>query len=252
VALITGLLLVPVPAEASSSSDFVSRINAERTARGTSALTVRADLTAAAQAQANRMATRAEMFHNPNLGGSVSHWTMLAENVGYGPDVARVHAAFMASASHRANILNGKYTEVGVGVVVKDHVMWVAEVFRRPAGATKASSGHHSSSSAENKHVSKPAAAHAATHKAASKATKRTSSAPKRASVASLRPPAAPSARGLALATLAASSIPGAVASSPRPVQSDQPPDTTVPTAFFVGLSLLSLVVVGNALRIRV
>ena len=139
VAALTLLAVVPTGAQAASSSEFVADINAARTSRGGHALTVKGDLTAAAQAQAERMADKSELYHNPNLGGSVSNWTMLAENVGYGPDVATIHAAFMASPGHRANILNAKYTEVGVGVVVRDHVMWVAEVFRRPAGASSGS-----------------------------------------------------------------------------------------------------------------
>ena len=139
VAALTLVAVVPTGAHAASSSEFVAQINAARTARGGHALTVKADLNAVAQAQAERMADRSELYHNPNLGGSVSHWTALAENVGYGPDVDTIHDAFMNSAGHRANILNAKYTEVGVGVVVRDHVMWVAEVFRRPAGASSGS-----------------------------------------------------------------------------------------------------------------
>jgi uncharacterized protein YkwD len=38
----------------------------------------------------------------------------------------------MASAPHRANILDRDYTQVGVGAIVRDGRVWVAEVFRRP------------------------------------------------------------------------------------------------------------------------
>ncbi len=124
------------PAHASAASDFVARINAARPSGH--ALVVRADLQAAAQAQAQRMANASDLFHNPNLGGSVHNWSALAENVGYGPDVATIHQAFMKSPDHRHNILNTTYREVGVGVVVRGHVMWVAEVFRQPAGQSSA------------------------------------------------------------------------------------------------------------------
>ncbi len=117
---------------------------------------MRGDLAAAAQVQAERMADRSDLFHNPDLGGSVSHWSALAENVGYGPDVAAIHTAFMNSPGHRTNILNAKYTEVGVGVVVRNHVMWVAEVFRRPSGETSGSGSGGSASAAPKK---KPASA---------------------------------------------------------------------------------------------
>ena len=98
VAAVTLVVVVPTGAQAASSSEFVADINAARTSRGGHALAVKADLNAAALAQAQRMASKSTLYHNPNLGGSVSNWTMLAENVGYGPDVATIHAAFMASA----------------------------------------------------------------------------------------------------------------------------------------------------------
>jgi hypothetical protein len=44
----------------------------------------------------------------------------------------------MNSAPHRANILDKRFTEVGVGVVVADGTIWVSEVFRRPATAAAA------------------------------------------------------------------------------------------------------------------
>ncbi len=159
-----GMLAVGAsPAHASSASEFVAKINAARADAGRSALTVRGDLAAAAQAQAERMAARSELFHNPNLGGSVTNWSSLAENVGYGPDVATIHQAFMRSPGHRANILQTKYTEVGVGVVMRGPVMWVAEVFRLPksspakAAPAKKTSPHTSSPAREpNKQKAQP------------------------------------------------------------------------------------------------
>ena len=63
----------------------------------------------------------------------------MGENVGYGPDAVRVHVAFMNSPAHKANILDRDYTEVGIGAVLRNGRVWVAEVFRRPARITTSS-----------------------------------------------------------------------------------------------------------------
>jgi hypothetical protein len=77
------------------------------------------------------MKSEDELFHNPNLGSVTSGWSALAENVGVGADVDRLHEAFMDSDGHRKNIL-GDYNYVGVGVVTEsDLKMWVTVVFMR-------------------------------------------------------------------------------------------------------------------------
>ena len=133
-----GLVAVPGKAFAGPNEyDFFAAANSARANAGLPAYTYAGDLAAAARAQAARMASSGELYHNPNLGGSVSNWQGLAENVGVGPDWQSIHQALMNSASHRAAILDSGYTQMGVGTVVdKDGTMWVAEVFRLPAGAS--------------------------------------------------------------------------------------------------------------------
>jgi Cysteine-rich secretory protein family len=231
------VVLAPVGAHASSSSDFAAKINAARTSRGGHALAVRADLNAVAQAQANRMASASDLFHNPNLGGSVSHWTSLAENVGYGPDVATIHTAFMNSPGHRTNILNGKYTEVGVGVVVRNHVMWVAEVFRTPSGSSNGSSG-----------ASKPAGGGSTKAKTNSTPTKAAAPAPNTATKA--QPPAKAPAKTVNKHKKAHKKAPKAKpAPAPRPAAS-HPPALTRAVAVFAasaGSSAPAAVAAGDA-----
>ena len=79
------------------------------------------------------MAARSTLFHNPNLTTDVRNWRYVGENVGYGPDALSVHRAFMHSTHHRANILDRDYTQLGIGAVVVNGRVWVAQVFRRPA-----------------------------------------------------------------------------------------------------------------------
>jgi hypothetical protein len=138
VALMGVGLAAPAAQAAGSESAFVSAINASRGSAGLSGLKVRADLVSVARAQAARMAAKKDLYHTPNLGGAVKNWKVVGENVGYGPDVTTLHRAFMNSAPHRANILDKRFTEVGVGVVVADGTIWVSEVFRRPATAAAA------------------------------------------------------------------------------------------------------------------
>src|SRR5580765_2068401 len=133
----TGLpLLAATTAEASGGAgDFVSLTNSARSGHGVSRLAVSGDLASIAQRQAQRMADKGELFHNPKLASEVHNWQKIGENVGYGPDAASIHNAFMHSSGHRANILDSAYTQIGVGVVVKHGVVWASEVFRQPEGA---------------------------------------------------------------------------------------------------------------------
>ena len=131
----TGVALVSGSAQAASSSSFVSLINSSRHSAGLASYVVRSDLTAVAQAQAQRMAASGTLYHNPHLATDVKHFSWVGENVGYGPSVTALHTAFMNSAGHRANILDHQFTEVGIGLVQVGSTLWVAEVFRRPSGA---------------------------------------------------------------------------------------------------------------------
>lgn len=124
--------LVAAPALASSSeSAFVTKINAERTARGLGPVEVYWDLVDDARAHSTLMRAEDRLHHNAGLGGVTSGWISLGENVGVGPSVPGLHTAFMESSGHRANIL-GDYNYIGVGVVEESGTkMWVTVIFMR-------------------------------------------------------------------------------------------------------------------------
>jgi uncharacterized protein YkwD len=111
---------------------FTRMLNHARVSHHLRPLRKRAALTRVARRQAHRMAYRNRLYHNPHLTSEVKNWRWVGENVGYGPDSGSIHAAFMASAPHRANILDHDYTQVGIGAVVRNGRVWVAEAFRRP------------------------------------------------------------------------------------------------------------------------
>ena len=82
------------------------------------------------------MAASQKLYHNPSLATAVKNWSWVGENVGYGPSVASLQSAFMASPGHRANILDHQFTQVGVGAVTVNGTIWVSVVFRRPMHVT--------------------------------------------------------------------------------------------------------------------
>jgi len=115
----------------------IDLVNAARAAIGVGRLITRPELASMARAQAERMAARGEIFHNPNLAADITasglRWARVGENVGVGPNVDVIQAAFMASPHHRANLLFGGYNAMGAGVVpgtgARSGEVFVAHVF---------------------------------------------------------------------------------------------------------------------------
>ena len=137
--LVAGVVAAP-PASASNVEDnFTAALNQARAARGIAKLTSRPRLVSVARSWAAAMANQSKLSHNPNLTSKVNNWRWVGENVGYGPNATAVHVAFMDSPAHRANILDRDYTEVGIGAVVRDGRVWVAQVFRQPLRVTTSS-----------------------------------------------------------------------------------------------------------------
>lgn len=129
-ALVSAGLLVAPPARA--QTDMVSLVNAERTSRGLAPLTAVSDLTSVAQSWSQHMASTGQLAHNPSYSTQIRGWISLAENVGYGADVQTVHRALMNSASHRANILDPSFTQIGIGIAQGGGRVWVTQNFRQP------------------------------------------------------------------------------------------------------------------------
>lgn len=144
VSVLVTLLATAGPVSASTTmpgaeSDFVARIAGERSSRGLGALQTKADLVVVARRHAERMADRGQEYHNPALGDEVQGWQVVGENVGRGPDVESLHEAFMASQTHKDQILYPGYTELGVGVVKSksDGALYVVQIFRQPMAASE-------------------------------------------------------------------------------------------------------------------
>ena len=141
VAALFGGPLSTAPAQAGYSADLTAMTNADRAAARLKGLSTSSDLQSLAQSRANEMAKAGRIYHTPNLGTRVSGWKRLGENVGRGPELRDIQTAFMNSPSHRENILDPGFSQVGVGVTFdgKDY-LYVAVIFREPSGAAAASS----------------------------------------------------------------------------------------------------------------
>jgi uncharacterized protein YkwD len=112
-----------------STSVLVRMANEERASHGSSTLKVNPQLNQAALMKANDMVNNNYFAHWSPQGKSPWHWFSLAgynyeyagENLAIGFfDATEVHRAWIQSSSHRANILNPTYQEIGLAVVQKD------------------------------------------------------------------------------------------------------------------------------------
>jgi len=138
-ASVMALTVVPEPALADTGSDeagFVARLNGLRASRGLRPLGVNGSLANMARGWSSQMASRGGISHNPNMASQApGNWARLGENVGMGPNVDSLHNALVNSPSHYANMVNGYYDSVGVGVVQSGGTMFVTFNFMAAAGA---------------------------------------------------------------------------------------------------------------------
>src|SRR6478752_2613760 len=124
-------------ADPGAENDFAARINALRASVGAPGLTQHPVLTAKAEAWAQHMADSGCLCHSNLPDGVTVGWRKLGENIGRGPSVASIHDALVHSSLHYANMVDGAFHWVGVGVAYGNGQMYVAEVFMdgdAPAG----------------------------------------------------------------------------------------------------------------------
>ena len=121
-----------MPADAKS---FLDRTNSLRSSQGVRALKEHDVLTRKAEDWAQHMARTGKLAHsNISDGLEGVSWRSVGENVGYSSPTSStlltIHNMFVKSAPHRANLLNSKYTHMGVGVAKDSRGrVWVAQVF---------------------------------------------------------------------------------------------------------------------------
>lgn len=128
-----------------TATNILSLTNAARTTAGLSALGANALLTAAAEAKAQSMLTE-QYFAHQSPDGRMPWNFIKATGYSYrhaGENLAvhfqqaeDVHAGWMASPTHRANILDTRFTDIGIGVSTGDFegtpTVFVVQMFGTP------------------------------------------------------------------------------------------------------------------------
>src|SRR5665648_18137 len=121
------VVVTPAPATAGLTANeqkMVTMINQERIAAGVNPLTVDLRLVAVGRDKANDMKVNNYFSHiSPTLG---TPWAMMktagfpvgwaGENIGKTQSVESAMAGFMRSPGHKANILDPRFTHVGIGI----------------------------------------------------------------------------------------------------------------------------------------
>lgn len=118
----------------SYESVMLGDINGQRAAAGLPPLLLAGGGTDIARRWASKLADAGSLSHNPSLGPELdslgsSGWTVAGENVASGGAAGAVVAGWMASAPHRANILNPKFKFIGVGAVTRTGRTWISTEF---------------------------------------------------------------------------------------------------------------------------
>ena len=137
VALVVSALIVGLGPTASASTQLRQTVfaatNNSRSTHNRAALTINLRLSKLALRHTRAMVDRDELFHVVNPPAyylSGVSWHVWGENVGYtSGTVHSLEKAFMHSADHRANILNGTFTHVAVGAIRSGGFIWVTVFF---------------------------------------------------------------------------------------------------------------------------
>lgn len=178
VATVIALGALPAQADAGDAGRLLDLTNQVRAAQGLPGLTIDSQLTSVAQAWAAELASRGVISHNPSVRSQVTGWKVLGENVGVGGTVDAVHAGFVASPTHYANLVDTAYTKVGFGIVRPDARIFVVEVFMLPASAPAAASVRPAAAPATTVPSASPAATPGTTVKPAATPVSTVSAAP--------------------------------------------------------------------------
>ena len=111
----------------------VSAVNARRARAGDAPLAIDANLDATAQSWAQELARSGVLRHSASVGAG-RPYTVAGENVGMGTSVDQISSAFEHSAPHLANIVDRRYTVIGIGVATDSRGrVWVVQQFMKPA-----------------------------------------------------------------------------------------------------------------------
>ena len=127
----SGIGTAPARAGTGLRGEMFKLTNDDRADHDSRVLDLDAELTRYARRHSQAMADAGEIFHTENLAAKLKNkdWSAAGENVGVGPSLSGLEAAFMDSTQHRRNILNRDFDDVAVGVAESDGTFWVTVIF---------------------------------------------------------------------------------------------------------------------------
>jgi hypothetical protein len=144
-AMVVGLLVaagvvfgIAAPASAYDEPAILSHANQSRAEAGLGPLRMNSSMNSVALAWAQQMDAANSMSHNPSYSSQIpGGWSKAGENVAHGyASGAAVHAGWMSSPGHKANIL-GDFTDIGIAHISGANGTWSVQVFAK-YGATVA------------------------------------------------------------------------------------------------------------------
>ena len=131
--LVQGLAIDPSRAgdTLQNRAEMLQLTNEDRADKDRDALALNVDLSRYARRHSRQMAERGEVFHTANLAAKLDgvNWTIGGENVGMGLSLRSLQNTFMASKSHRRNILREGFEHTAIGVVESNGTFWVTVIF---------------------------------------------------------------------------------------------------------------------------
>ncbi len=131
----------PVSTVGGAAGVEFSLVNQDRAANGVAGLHFSGALARVAQYRAQDMLNRGYFSHYDPATGQLAFsalmhlwgipYTTAGENIAWStnPSLTEINTMFMASPEHRANILNGAYHQLGIGVASNGAKIMVVEVF---------------------------------------------------------------------------------------------------------------------------
>ena len=122
----------PALATTTPRGQMLSLTNQSRADHHVPRLKLNTRLSKMATRHSRQMAQQNTLFHTANIPAELRHWhwSVWGENVGMTTDtLPTLEDAFMNSPVHRENILNKRFTHVGIGVAHINGAYWVTVTF---------------------------------------------------------------------------------------------------------------------------
>ncbi|HYD11087.1 MAG TPA: CAP domain-containing protein [Acidimicrobiales bacterium] len=138
VALVVAAAPVPArsPAPPPPIAELLARVNDTRADHGLPPVALRRDVEDIAGRHSVAMSGDKHLRHNDAYFSRSSKRALgaraLGENVAYAGSVEQAHHALMASPDHRKNILDRRWTVIGLGAVDDGELWWITQDFVQP------------------------------------------------------------------------------------------------------------------------